>query len=105
MPSHIIFPYSVSDATMTKAGLSPLYIEPLEGQRIKGVKDSYFKPIDVDLLESNDRMRGFISAIDDLTIDDSHRLQRQVSELRERRSDSKIKTGKGRWNTSYETKV
>ena len=45
MPSLIIFPYSVSEATMTKAGLSPLYIEPLEGQRIKGVKDSYFKPI------------------------------------------------------------
>lgn len=104
MPSLIIFPYSVSDATMMKAGLSPLYIELPEGHRIKGV-DSYFKPIDVDLLEGNDNMRGFISAIDDLTIDDSHRLQRQVSELRERRSDSKIKTGKGRWNTSYETKV
>ena len=39
--------------------------------------------IDVDLLEGNDKMRGFISALDDLTIDDSHRLQRQMSELRE----------------------
>jgi len=69
---------------MTKAGLSPLYIELLEGQRIKGVKDSHFKPIDVDLLEDNDNMRGFISAIDDLTIDYSRRLQRQMSELRKK---------------------
>jgi len=69
---------------MTKAGLSPLYIELLEGQRIKGVKDSYFKPIDVDFLEGNDNMRGFISAIDDLTIDYSRRLQRQMSELRQK---------------------
>jgi hypothetical protein len=68
---------------MTKAGLSPLYIELLEGQRITGVKYSYFKPIDVDLLKGNDNMRRFISAIDDLPIDDSHRLQRQMSELRE----------------------
>jgi gas vesicle protein len=36
----------------------------------------------VDLLEGNDKMRGYISAVDDLTIDDSHRLQRQVSELK-----------------------
>ena len=70
MPSLIIFPYSVSEATMTKAGLSPLYIELLDGHRIKDVKDSYFKPIDVDLLEGNDNMRGFISAIDHLAIDD-----------------------------------
>jgi integrase len=70
------------DTTMTNAGVSPLYIELLEGHRIRGVKDSYFKPIDVDLLEGNDKMRGYISAVDDLTIDDSHRLQRQVSELK-----------------------
>ena len=37
----------------------------------------------MDLLEGNDNMRGFISAIDDLTIDYSRRLQRQMSELRE----------------------
>ncbi len=82
MPSLIIFPYSLSEATMTKAGLSPLYIELLDGHRIKDVKDSYFKPIDVDLLEGNDNMRGFISAIDHRR-HDSHKLQRQMSELRE----------------------
>ena len=37
----------------------------------------------MDLLEGNDNMRGFISVIDDLTIDYSRRLQRQMSELRE----------------------
>ncbi|MDQ6667147.1 MAG: hypothetical protein M3Y53_02850 [Thermoproteota archaeon] len=51
-------------------GLSSLYIELLDDHRIKDVKDSYFKPIDVDLLEGNDNMRVFISAIDHLAIDD-----------------------------------
>ncbi len=70
------------DTTMTNAGVHPLYIELLEGHRVIGVKDSYFKPTEGDLLEGNDKMRGYISAVDDLTIDDSHRLQRQVSELK-----------------------
>jgi integrase len=70
------------DTTMTKAGVSPLYIELLEGHRIRGVKDSYFKPTDVDLLDGNEKMLGYISAVDDLTIDDSHRPQRQMSELK-----------------------
>ena len=70
------------DTTMTNAGVHALYIELLEGHRVKGVKDSYFKPTEGDLLEGNDKMLGYISAVDDLTIDDSHRLQRQVSELK-----------------------
>jgi len=68
--------------TMTNAGVSPLYIELLLGHRIKGVKDSYFKPTEGDLLEGNDKMLGYVSAVDDVTIDDSHRLQRKVSELK-----------------------
>jgi hypothetical protein len=34
-------------------------------------------------VEGNDNMGGFISAIDDLKIDDSRRLQRRMSESRE----------------------
>ena len=72
------------DTTLTNAGIHPLYIELLEGHRVKGVKDSYFKPSENDLLEGNDKMRGYISAINDLTIDESQRLQQELIELKER---------------------
>jgi len=38
------------DTTLTNAGIHPLYIELL-GHTVKGVKDSYFKPSENDLLE------------------------------------------------------
>jgi len=72
------------DTAMTNAGIHPLYIELLEGHRVKGVKDSYFRPSENDLLEGNDKMRGYISAINDLTIDESQRLQQELIELKER---------------------
>jgi hypothetical protein len=72
------------DTTLTNAGIHPLYIEFLEGHRVKGVKDSYFKPSENDLLEGNDKMRGYISAINDLTIDESQRLQQELIELKDR---------------------
>ena len=58
------------------------YIELLEGHYRKGVKYPYSKRTEGYLLEGNDKMRRYISALDDLTIDDSHRLQRLVSELK-----------------------
>ena len=36
------------------------------------------------MLEGNDKMRGYISAINDLTIDESQRLQQELIELKER---------------------
>jgi hypothetical protein len=72
------------DTATTNAGANTLYIELLEGHSVKGVKNSYFKPTENDLLEGNERMRGYISAINELTIDDSQRLQQEVFELKER---------------------
>jgi len=72
------------DTTLTNTGIHPLYIELLEGHRVKGVKDSYFKPSENDLLEGNDKMGGYISAINDLTIDESQRLQQELIELKGR---------------------
>jgi integrase len=72
------------DTAMTNAGVHTLYIELLEGHSVKGVKNSYFKPTENDLLEGNERMRGYISAINELTIDESQRLQQELTELRVR---------------------
>jgi hypothetical protein len=49
-----------------------------------GLEDSYFKPSDEQILEGNDRMSGFIAAIDYLTIFNENRLKRQIKDLRAR---------------------
>jgi seryl-tRNA synthetase len=59
-------------------------LELLEGHRVRGVKDSYFKPTENDLLEGNEKMRGYLSAINDLTVDESQRLQQELTELKVR---------------------
>lgn len=67
------------DTQTTLAGMSPLWVEILEGHDIK-LKESYFRPSETDLLEGNDRMRGYLDAIDYLTISDEKRLKRRVQE-------------------------
>lgn len=75
------------DTECTKAGVHPLYIELLMGHNI-ALKGSYFKPTMTDLLEGNDRMRGYISAIDALTINDEYRLRKEVVDLQEKVKDA-----------------
>jgi integrase len=64
------------DTQMTLAGVQPLWVELLEGHRIKGMKSHYLRPTDEQLLEGSDRLYGYAHAIDYLTIDDSNRLKR-----------------------------
>jgi len=66
--------------TCIKAGMNPLYSEYLMGHR-SGLTKSYFKPTDQELLEGNDKALGFIAAINDLTINEEHRLTKRVNEL------------------------
>jgi integrase len=68
--------------TAINAGMSPLYSEILMGHTSGGLAlESYVKPTDEDLLEGNDRMRGYIGIIDQLTISDEHRLKEKVEKL------------------------
>jgi hypothetical protein len=60
--------------------MNPLYSEYLMGHR-SGLTKSYFKPTDQELLEGNDKALGFIAAINDLTINEEHRLTKRVNEL------------------------
>jgi hypothetical protein len=47
------------------------------GQK-SGLEDAYLKLSEEELLEGNDRHVGYIGVIDQLTIDESHRLKREV---------------------------
>ena len=64
------------DTEATKAGMNPLYVEIIEGHA-SGLKHKYFKPSESDLLEGNDKMLGYISVIDALTINEENRLRRE----------------------------
>jgi hypothetical protein len=58
-----------------------LYVEMLLGHDI-ALKGSYFKPMVRDLLEGNEKMLGYVAAVDALTINEENRLKKQVVELR-----------------------
>ena len=66
--------------TSINAGMNPLYSEYLMGHR-SGLTKSYFKPSDTELLEGNDKALGYVAAINDLTINEEHRLTKKVNEL------------------------
>lgn len=70
------------DTQTTLSGISPLWVEVLEGHDIK-LKESYFRPSEADLLEGNDKMVGYVGAINALTINEEHKLRMEVSKLSE----------------------
>jgi hypothetical protein len=68
------------DTTCTSNGMDTLYVETIMGHNT-GLKHVYFKPQVNDILKGNDRMRGYISVINDLTIIEENRLRSQVKRL------------------------
>ena len=66
--------------TCINAGMNPLYSEYVMGHR-SGLTKSYFKPTDQELLEGNDKALGYATVINDLTINEEHRLAKRVTEL------------------------
>lgn len=64
-------------------GVNIDYIEILLGHK-RGLKDVYSKPQPVQILEGNgDKVRGYLSGINALTIDDTHRLRDENQSLKE----------------------
>ena len=74
------------DTQTSNAGMNLLWVEMLQGHDIK-LKDSYYRPTDQQLLEGTDDMKGYIGIINALTINEEHRLKRQVKELEKEKSD------------------
>ena len=68
------------ETTAIKSGMSPLYVRMLMGQKT-GLESAYFRPTMTELLEGNDKMIGFASLIDILTIHEENRLRLQVKQL------------------------
>ncbi|MGA9842471.1 MAG: hypothetical protein WBQ25_09165 [Nitrososphaeraceae archaeon] len=48
---------------------------------------SYFKPIDQELLEGDDKSIGYIVVINDLTINEEYRLDTKIDELTKRKDE------------------
>jgi integrase len=65
--------------TIKGNGMDKTYSEMVMGHDI-GLDKVYFKPTIQEVLEGNDRMRGYISVINDLTINEENRLRKQVAE-------------------------
>ena len=72
--------------TCINAGMNPLYSEYLMGHR-SGLTKSYFKPTDQELLEGNDKALGYVAAINDLTINEEHRLHKKIDELTKKKNE------------------
>jgi site-specific recombinase XerD len=68
------------ETTVKTAGIDTLYLKRLMGQKT-GLEDSYFKPTEDQILEGNDRMLGYIAAIDELTINDENRLKIKIKQM------------------------
>ena len=69
------------DTTCKKAGVYPDFVELLMGHRLPGIRHHYFKPELNDLFVGTAECRGYIIAINELTINDEHRLEIENEEL------------------------
>ncbi|HEX6293927.1 MAG TPA: tyrosine-type recombinase/integrase, partial [Nitrososphaeraceae archaeon] len=66
-----------------KAGVYPDFIELMLGHKLPGVRSHYMKPDINTLLEGTKECKGYVAAIDSLTINDENRLQKQIQQLEE----------------------
>ena len=71
-----------------KAGVYPDFIELMLGHKLPGMRSHYMKPDINTLLEGTKEVKGYIAAIDSLTINDENRLSKQVQELKTKNEDS-----------------
>ncbi|MDQ3840883.1 MAG: hypothetical protein M3297_16645 [Thermoproteota archaeon] len=63
-----------------KAGMPNIYIRRLLGQK-SGLEDSYLKISDEELLEDDSKHVGYVGITDQITIEDTHRLTREIQTL------------------------
>ena len=69
-----------------RAGMDNMYIRRLMGQK-SGLEDSYLKLSSEELLEVDSKHVGYIGIIDQLTIDESNKLRREVQTLKVEKSN------------------
>ena len=74
----------------TKAGVYPDFIELMLGHKLPGMRSHYMKPDINTLLEGTKECKGYVTAIDALTINDENRLKKENQELKEQDEYSKF---------------
>jgi integrase len=77
------------ETTSKLAGMDSLLIDRCMGHKTR-LKDSYTKLNDDQILEGNDRMIGYIGAIDNLTINEENRLRIKVDELTQKQDEIQL---------------
>ena len=75
------------DTEARKGGMYPDFVELLMGHKLPGVRSHYFKPDPEILLEGTKECKGYVSIINDLTINEEHRLSKKVQELQTKNQD------------------
>jgi integrase len=73
----------------TKAGVYHEIVERLEGHKIPGSRNSYLLFNSQTLLEGTKDCKGYINAIDALTINEENRLQKQLQQVEEQKDYQK----------------
>jgi integrase len=68
-----------------KAGMDHMYIRRLMGQK-SGLEDAYLKLSEEELLEGDSKHVGYLGIVDQLTIDESNKLRREVQTLKVEKS-------------------
>jgi hypothetical protein len=71
-----------------KSGLYPDYIDLMLGHKLQGVRGSYLILDTQTLLEGTKETKGYVAAIDALTINEENRLSKKVLELEEKNQNA-----------------
>ena len=74
-----------------KSGIYPDYIDLMLGHKLPGVRGHYQKPDIMTLLEGTKDVKGYIAAIDSLTINDENRLLLENTELRQKQKVQELR--------------
>jgi hypothetical protein len=77
------------ETNAVKAGMDLIYVRRLMGQSA-GLEDSYLRLSEEELLEGDDRHVGYIGIIDQLTIEESNRLKKEVEHYKVKASQFDI---------------
>jgi seryl-tRNA synthetase len=65
----------------------PDFVELCMGHHLPGIRHHYFKPDTETLLEGTKDCKGYVSIINDLTINEEHRLSKKIQELQTKNQD------------------
>ena len=77
-----------------KAGMDLNYIRRLLGQKSNQLEEVYLKTSEQELLEGDSKHVGYIDVIDQLAIDESNKLRRQIETLKVEKSKMESYIGK-----------